>query len=294
MTETSSTTLIQRTSSSPTVDGKGIEKEFQIHEPLAEPRALHSVVENDIYLLGSQFAILCQFAHPALEKGNYLHLSFADRIPQRLRNTARFLNVAVCGNEEEKRAIFSVIQKYDAKVKGDDYTADDPELGRLQAFFDKMDKGELENLLRESAIFGTSLRMPPDMWSEDLDAFWSYWDYNIATLEVTDVARSLAKDILYPRNLPMSMAWTLPVARMVTVNWLPRGLAREYNLQPTLSSRAAHVAFSAWVKTVYPLLPASVRGRRHAEYMEHLEKAVERINQMGHWAGIWWVFGPWT
>ncbi|KAL4798483.1 hypothetical protein BDV19DRAFT_396840 [Aspergillus venezuelensis] len=297
MTETS--TVTKRTFSSPTADRKGKEREIPIYEPLTQPRALHSVVENDIYLLGGQFAILCQFAHPALAKGSYLHSSFADRIPQRLRNTARFLNVAICGNDQEKKAIFSVIHKYHARVKGDDYTADDPELHKWTAatlfvsiilvretFFGKIDRGEMENLLRESAIFGTSLRMPPEMWPGDLDAFWSYWDYNIATLEVTDMARSLAKDLLYPRNLPMSMAWTLPVARVVTVNWLPERLAREYNLQPTLTSQAAYVAFVASVKTVYPFLPASVRGRRHAEYMEDLRKAVDKINCTGHWGGI--------
>ncbi|KAL4939208.1 hypothetical protein BDV06DRAFT_214479 [Aspergillus oleicola] len=299
MTETSTKTTTTLTQRNQTSNSKGKEREIPIYPTIAEPRALHDVVENDIYLLGGQVAILCQFAHPALAKGSYLHSSFADRIPQRLRNTARFLNVAVCGNEEEKRAIFGVINKYHARVKGDDYTADDPELHKWtaatlfvsmilvrEAFFGKMDRAEMENLLRESAIFGTSLRMPPEMWPENLDTFWAYWDYNIATLDVTDMARSLAKDLLYPRNLPTSMAWTLPVARTVTVNLLPERLAREYNLQPTLTSQAAYVAFVAWVKTVYPFLPASVRGRRHAEYMEDLKKAVERINQTGNWAGI--------
>ncbi|KAL3447142.1 hypothetical protein BJX65DRAFT_318253 [Aspergillus insuetus] len=263
------------------------------------PTALRSVVENDIYLLGGQVAILCQFAHPALAKGSYNHSSFANRIPQRLRNTARFLNVAVCGTEEEKRAIFGVIHKYHARVSGDDYSADDPELHKWTAatlfvsivlvketFFGRMEKAEMENLLRESAIFGTSLRMSADMWPQTLEEFWAYWDYNIATLEVTDMARSLAKDLLYPRNLPMSMAWSLPLARVVTVNWLPERLRREYNLHPTLASQAAYLGIVAWTRTVYPFLPEGIRGRRHAMYMEDLKKAVQKIKDTGHWAGV--------
>ncbi|KAL4926370.1 oxygenase MpaB family protein [Aspergillus undulatus] len=275
------------------------EKEPPTYTPLTSPLTLRTVVENDIYLLGGQVAILCQFAHPALAKGSYRHSSFADRIPQRLRNTARFLNVAVCGNDQEKRAIFGVIHKYHARVRGDDYSADDPELHKWtaatlfvsivlvrEAFFGRMEKGEMQGLLRECAIFGTSLRMPPDMWPRDLDEFWKYWDCNIATLEVTDMARSLARDLLYPRNLPVDMAWTMPVARLVTVNWLPERLAREYNLQPTLASKAAYVGFAAWVRTIYPFVPVSLKGRRHAEYMVDLKKAVERINETGHWAGV--------
>ncbi|KAL2862823.1 oxygenase MpaB family protein [Aspergillus lucknowensis] len=274
-------------------------KDISIYPTIAEPKALRDVVENDIYLLGGQVAILCQFAHPALAKGSYKHSSFAERIPQRLRNTARFLNVAVCGTEEEKKAIFSVIHRYHSRVKGDDYTADDPELHKWTAatlfvsiifvretFFGRMDRAEMENLLRESAVFGTSLRMPPEMWPKTLEEFWEYWDYNIATLEVTDMARSLAKDLLYPRNLPMGMAWTLPLARILTVNWLPERLRREYNLYPTLASQAAYLAIVAWTRTVYPVLPVALRGRRHQIYMEDLKKAVERINQTGHWGGV--------
>ncbi|KAL5344023.1 hypothetical protein BJX70DRAFT_6549 [Aspergillus crustosus] len=268
-------------------------------QPLPAPHPtpfLKSVVENDIYLLGGQYAILAQFAHPALAKGSFRHSSFASRIPQRLRNTARFLNAAVCGTSDEKNAIFGVIHRYHARVKGDDYTADDPELHKWTAatlfvsivlvretFFGKMGREELQGLLGECSVFGTSLRMRAEMWPDTIEEFWKYWDYNVATLEVSDMARSLAQDLLYPKNLPMSMAATLPVARLVTVNWLPDRLAREYNLQPGLASQAAYVAFVAWIRTVYPVLPKAVRGRRHREYMEDLKSAVLKIQETGHW-----------
>ncbi|KAI9373480.1 hypothetical protein BJX61DRAFT_533143 [Aspergillus egyptiacus] len=267
-----------------------------IYPTIAPPQALHTVVNNDIYLLGGQYAILCQFAHPSLAKGSYLHSTFATRIPQRLRNTARFLNAAVCGTEAEKKAVFGVIHKYHARVKGEDYTADDPELHKWTAatlfvsivvvrdtFFGKMSKDEMEALLKESAVFGTSLRMPPEMWPRSLEEFWKYWDYNIATLEVTDMARSLARDLLWPRGLPAEMAWMMPLARILTVNWLPERLAREYELQPTLASRAAFVALVSWTRLTYPVLPAWVKGRRHQMYMEDLKVAVERIERTGHW-----------
>lgn len=269
-----------------------------IFQTITEPKELRNVVENDIYLLGGQVAILCQFAHPALAKGSYKHSSFATRIPQRLRNTARFLNAAVCGTPEEKNAIFSVIHKYHARVKGDDYDANDPELHKWtaatlffgiilvrEAFFGKMSDAEMDVLLKESAIFGTSLRMPPEMWPATLAEFWEYWDHNIATLEVTDMARKLSRDLLYPINLPLSVAASMPLARIITVNWLPERLAQEYDLQPTPASRVAYQAFVASTRIMYPWIPQSIKQRQHDIYMEDLRKAVRRIKQTGHWVG---------
>lgn len=267
-----------------------------VFDTTTEPKALRSVVENDIYLLGGQVAILCQFAHPALAKGSYKHSNFASRIPQRLQNTARFLNAAVCGTPQDKAAVFSVIHKYHARVKGDDYDANDPELHKWsaatlffsiimvrEAFFGKMSHSEMEILLKESAIFGTSLRMPPEMWPETLEGFWAYWDHNIATLEVTEMARKLSRDLLYPTNLPLHMAVSLPLARILTVNWLPERLAHEYDLHPTAGSRAAFQAFVASMRIIYPWIPQRLKQRQHDIYMEDLKQAVERIKQTGHW-----------
>ncbi|KAJ5975444.1 hypothetical protein N7481_009151 [Penicillium waksmanii] len=252
-----------------------------VFQTITEPKELRNVVENDIYLLGGQVAILCQFAHPALAKGSYKHSSFATRIPQRLRNTARFLNAA-----------------YHARVKGDDYDANDPELHKWtaatlffgiilvrEAFFGKMSDTEMDVLLKESAIFGTSLRMPPEMWPATLAEFWAYWDHNIATLEVTDMARKLSRDLMYPINLPLSVAASMPLARIITVNWLPERLAQEYDLQPTPASRIAYQAFVASTRIMYPWIPQSIKQRQHDIYMEDLRKAVRRIKQTGHWVG---------
>lgn len=260
------------------------------------PKELVSVVENDVYLLGGQVAILCQFAHPALAKGTDKHSSFATRIPQRLRNTARFLNAAVLGTPEERNAIFSIIHKYHARVKGDDYDANDPELHKWtaatlffsvilvrEAFFGEIPRSEMEVLLKESAVFGTSLRMPLEMWPETLEDFWAYWDHNIATLEITDTARKLSRDLLYPINLPFAMSASMPLARMLTANWLPERLAKEYDFEPTLASKVAYQAFVASARITYPWIPQRFKHLQHDIYMEDLSKAVGRIKATGHW-----------
>ncbi|KND87188.1 Uncharacterized protein TOPH_08167 [Tolypocladium ophioglossoides CBS 100239] len=155
-----------------------------IYDTIAEPTYLQTLLVEDIYLLGGQFAILCQFDHPALAKGSYTHSSFATRIANRLQNTARFLNTAVFGTQRQRNTIFSVIHKYHAHVKGEGYDANDPDLHKWtaatlfvaivvvhEAVFGKLPYDLLEILYKESAVFETSLRMPPEMWPATLDDF---------------------------------------------------------------------------------------------------------------------------
>lgn len=76
-----------------------------IYRTIKEPRELRELADDAIYLTGGQFAILCQFAHPALAEGSFKLLNFANRILNRLTTTARFLNAAVYGTQQEKDAI---------------------------------------------------------------------------------------------------------------------------------------------------------------------------------------------
>lgn len=261
---------------------------------------LREMLVDDIYLLGGQFAILCQFAHPALAKGSHRHSSFATRIAGRLQNTARFLNAAVYGSPREKAAVFSVIHRYHARVKGPGYDADDPELHKWTAatlfvsivvvhetFFDALPPHRLEALFRQAAVYGTSLRMTPDMWPATLTDFWAYWDRQVATLDVTDDARALAAALLDPRGdtaIPPLMRAAMPLGAMLAAHLLPPRLAEAYGLQP--ASTLAWVRFRtvvAAVRVAYPLLPTAARQSWHWYYMEDLRQAVERIEKTGHW-----------
>lgn len=267
-----------------------------IFDTVAEPDLIKMFAAEDIYLLSGQFAILCQFAHPALAKGTYKHSSFANRIPNRLENTMRFMTAASFGTQEEKEAVFSVIHRYHARVKGDDYDANDPELHKWTAatlfvsfiavhevFFGELPREKEEKLFKEFAVFGTSLRMPPELWPSTLDEFWEYWNHNIATLEVTDMARKLSRDLLYPINVPMWMRALSPVARLITTNLLPERLAKEYDLQPTWLGQLQYRATVQTVRLAYLSLPLYMRQTMYHERMDDLKRSVEKIKSTGHW-----------
>ncbi|KAI4597222.1 hypothetical protein KJ359_004735 [Pestalotiopsis sp. 9143b] len=267
-----------------------------IFETIAEPQELKNYVDDAIYLTGGQFAILCQFAHPGLAEGSYKHSNFAYRILNRLQTTARFLNAAVYGTQQEKEAIFSVIHNAHSEVKGESYYADDPELHKWtaatlfvslvvvhEAFFGKLPRDKQEALYRESAVYGTSLRMPPDMWPPTLDAFWEYWHHTVATLEVTDWARSLARDLLHPKKLPLWLKPQAPVARLLTIHWLPERFQREYGLSVTPLNKAMYHFIVGYTALVYPHLPRSLKQLPSKMYIKDMKKAVKRIEETGTW-----------
>lgn len=38
--------------------------------------------------------------------------------------------------------------------------------------------------MKECSILATSLHMPAEMWFDNLEDIWAYWNHNIDTLEV--------------------------------------------------------------------------------------------------------------
>lgn len=270
-----------------------------IFEPVAEPKELKKLVIDGIYLTGGQFAIICQFAHPGLAEGSYKHSNFAYRIMNRLKTTARFLNVAVFGTKSEKEAIFSQIHRAHKYVKGDGYNADDPELHKWtaatlfvalivvhEAFFGKVSREKQEALFKESSVYGTSLRMPPEMWPATLDDFWEYWNHNINTLQITDWARSLTRDLLWPKAMPVWSWPQLPVARLMTTHWLPQRFRHEFGLEITPLSTGMYRFIAANVSLWYPKLPKAIREYPSRYYIRDMKKAVERIEATGTWYDI--------
>lgn len=269
-----------------------------IFETIAEPVELRKMAQESVYLLGGHFAILCQFAHPGLAEGSYKHSNFKYRIMNRLQTTARFLNAAVYGTQAEKEAIFSVIHSKHAEVKGEGYFADDPELHKWtaatlfvslivvhEAFFGKVPRARQEVLFKEAAVYATSLRMPSEMWPATLDEFWAYWNHNIETLEVTDWARSLCKDLMYPSKMPLWYYPTAPVARLLTTHWLPERFQREFNMKTTSLNTAMYHYVVGYIALTWPLMPKKLRHLPSKIYMKDMKQSVKRIEATGTWHG---------
>lgn len=268
-----------------------------MYPSVAEPKELKELMKENILILSGQFAILCQFAHPRLAMGAYKHSNFAENMAKRLRNTTNYLFATVYGTPGEKEAIASVIHRFHSHVKGDGYYADDPELHKWTAatvlvgyiivyetFLGKIPPEKMQALFKEAAVFATSLRMPPEMWPETLEDFWKYWNYNINTLEVTDMGRSLGQSLLHPVKLPLLLKVGSPLARLLTIHFLPERLAKEYGLEETRERTKGQyrVAVSS-IRVAYCCMPKVAKRAAHRHAVTRMQAVSESIKAEGHW-----------
>lgn len=268
-----------------------------IYPSIAEPKELKELMKENIIILSGQFAILCQFAHPQLAMGTYNHSDFASNMAKRLENTTNYLFATAYGTPEEKESITSVIHRFHSHVKGNGYCADDPELHKWTAstvfvgyiivheiFLGKIPLERRQALFKESAVFATSLRMPPEMWPDTLEEFWEYWNHNINTLEVTDMARSLSQSLLYPVKLPLWLKFGSPVARLLTIHFLPERLAKEYGLEERRDqTKLQYHAVVYFIRLVYFAIPNVVKTAIHRHAVNRMQAAAESIKVRGHW-----------
>lgn len=149
-----------------------------------------------------------------------------------------------------------------------------------ETFFDKLPRAKQEALYQEAAVYGTSLRMPPELWPATLDEFWQYWHRQIETLVVTDWARSLCQDLLWPREIPLYLRPGVPLGRLLTIYWLPERLQR-----PGPWSNAFYHFAVAGTALIYPHLPRELRTLPTKMHFKDMRKAVKRIEATGTWYG---------
>lgn len=276
-----------------------------VYKPIAEPILLRTLVVEPIFLLGGQYAILLQFAHPGLAQGSLEHSDFGSRILNRLKTTTRFLTAAVFGTDEEKAAIMGVIHRKHATVTGgggdegfEKYFADNPELHKWtaatlfmsllvvhKAIFGDIGREKEEQLFYESAIYATSLRMPPEIWPATLDDFYIYWNNNIATLPITPWAKTLCHQLMYPKYIPLPLQLLSPLNRLLTFHWLPERIRNGYGFPETRARRWAYQVAIWGIKWSYRAIPGRWRKARHRVLVEDMRRSVRRIQRTGTWAG---------
>lgn len=238
-----------------------------------------------IFLLAGARAILLQIAHPAVGQGVADHSDFVDRAVNRLHGTLSYLYVLHYGTPEDVRAVRRRVNRAHVPVHGPGYTAFDPELQRwvaatltqsmLQLYegaFGALDPEEADDIVRRSVVVGTALQMPEELWPETRAAFDTYWEAQLARLEVTPQARRVAHDLLGASIA----AWYLrpfgPYLRLLTAGLLPAPLRAPFGFcwddrQERRFARTLRRTFA-----VYRLLPAVVRTAPSRYYLARVHR----------------------
>ncbi|RLT98570.1 MAG: DUF2236 domain-containing protein [Ketobacter sp.] len=123
---------------------------------------------------------------------------------KRARTTLSYLSVAFYGSTEEKLAYRRAINEAHAQVTSTEsspikYRGLDPNLqlwvaaclfwGHIDVYEKlrgPMSKADQARFYEFAKPLGTTLQVRPDMWPEDIDAFWEYWNETLDTLVIPD------------------------------------------------------------------------------------------------------------
>lgn len=205
-------------------------------------------------LLAGPANVIMQLARPGVGYGvleSPVQSGRVDKHPyKRARTTFSYLAVAVWGDERQKAAYRAAVNRSHVQVRSTEsspvqYSAFSRDLqlwvaaclyrGNVDVynmFIGHLDDEAAEKHYRESAVLGTTLQVPLEMWPEDRAAFDEYWNAQLEKVNIDDAVR----DYLYPiatarAAFPKLLRPLLePIALLVTTGFLPQRFRDEMQL----------------------------------------------------------------
>ncbi|MBB6173566.1 uncharacterized protein (DUF2236 family) [Nocardiopsis mwathae] len=258
----------------------------------ADGAAIRRINREAVLLGGAGYAVLMQVAHPAVGQGVREHSDFAARPVNRLRGTLTFVYGQVFGTREEAERIARIVRAMHTKITGPGYDALDPDLQlwvaatlydsgiRLyELTFGPLPPQDKDEAYRQASVFATSLGCPPETWPPSRDAFDAYWDRMVASIDVDDSAREIARALLAPAN-PLLR----PLARFqafLASGLLPPRIRDQLGLAWSEARQRRFDRLFSALRRVYPRLPAAVRTFPMRAYMWDMRRQTRR-NRLYH------------
>jgi uncharacterized protein (DUF2236 family) len=202
------------------------------------------------------------------------------------------------GTPEEKRLITDLTHRAHSHVKGANFNADDVDaqlwvaatiywsmVESYEMVFGKMEGERAERAYREFSVMATALRVPPEKWPKDREAFKVYWDDAVSKLEVTEEAKGVAKDVLEQKGLPWGLTWAYatakkPFSRPLTVEMFPDAVRNEFGMPSTAWTRQMFRLVTEVNAAVIPWLPVAVREFPKNYYMADMRRRIATGSRM--------------
>ncbi len=237
--------------------------------PLPPDSAVRRIHDEGILLLGGGRALLMQIAHPLVAEGVSDHSSYATERWKRLLRTLRPMNAIVFGDEHQARQAADGINHAHRHVRGDGYDALDPDLllwvlatlidtalDTHSRFLGLLSACEAEAYYADMCRVGLSLKIPPEHLPRDLTAFREYFERTLSSIQVSDTARSISRDLL--RTTAMNWPFMLPL-RFMTAGMLPPRLREQYGLEWSAGHEKALRGLQRVSRLTLPRLPLPLR-----------------------------------
>jgi uncharacterized protein (DUF2236 family) len=255
-------------------------------EPFADDALIRRVSAEGVLIAAGGRAILLQVAHPKVAAGVAEHSDFQHQPIDRLRRTLWYMLGIVYGDSREMQDVADMVNAVHRAVVGPGYSANDPDLqvwvgatlyeSTVMLYERVMGPLPTERhgqLLRQYGTLATALgRCPSGKWPADVETFRAYWDGMIATLKVSDQARRIAHDVLFPATIPVVLRALAPLYRLVTVGLLPARIRDGFGLAwPAARQRRLDAGF-AILRRTYPYVPTRVRHAGVSLYLRDLRR----------------------
>jgi uncharacterized protein (DUF2236 family) len=253
--------------------------------PFTDDSAIRRVAGEACVLGGAGRAILLQVAHPKVAKGVAEHSRFTDDPMARLRGTLNYVYGITFGTAEEAEWVAGAVRRIHTRVVGPGYSADDPELqlwvaatlyeSASQTYdlaFGPMPADMAEELCRQEVYTATSLGCPAELWPASVEAFRDYWQRQVETLEVSDEAKRICRDLMYARNLPWYVRTLIPINRFVTAGLLPERLRDAYGFAWSPRRERLFRLGVRVTRLTYPRIPRTLRRLPMTYYMRGFRK----------------------
>lgn len=247
--------------------------------------AIRRVSGEACVLAAAARAILLQVAHPKVGRGVAEHSRFTENPLKRLRGTLDYVYGTSFGTPEESAWIASTVNRIHKHVTGPGYSADDPDLQLWVAatLYDSavriyeltlgpMSPAMQEEFCGQSARYATLLGCPEDLWPASVVAFQEYWDRQVDTLEVSDDAKRIYRDLMYSKALPWYLRALLPANRLVTAGLLPERIREQYGLAWSPRRERVFRAAMRVTRLTYPWVPRRARQLPMTMYLRDFRK----------------------
>jgi uncharacterized protein (DUF2236 family) len=254
-------------------------------EPFPDDAVIRRVAAEGVLIAAAGRALLLQIAHPQVAAGVAAHSDFQHRRLHRLRGTLWYLVGTVYGDSEEREQVADLVKAVHRRVVGPGYSANDPDLQvwvgatlyestvvLYERIMRPLSAKQRSELLREYGELARALGCPADKWPVDVETFRAYWDSMIATLEVSGEARGIARDVLYPANVPVALRPIASAHRLVTTGLLPKRIRAGFGLPWQPAHERAFDAGLAMLRHTYPYVPAAVRHAGVTAYRRDLRR----------------------
>lgn len=210
----------------------------------ADDSITRRINRENVLLLGGGRALLMQLAHPKVAAGVDEHSDFRLRPIRRLRRTIRMTMAIVFGDRETALGAARVVNRAHARVKGEGYSALDPELllwvhatladtavVTYETFVRPLLNREREDFYEEFKLMGELLGIPRERFPTGLREFDMYLSEMMSTgpVHVDARARELAAQVLKPRLRLLPSPLMTPF-EVMTAGLLPATLRDQYGL----------------------------------------------------------------